>query len=165
MPLGRPPKPTALKLLTGNPGKRPLNTREPKPPVDGPSCPSWLLPEAKREWRRIVPSLKALGLLAKIDRVALAGYCQSWAKWRQADEYLGAHGLSVELTRADREGNEVVYAIQQRPEVAISQKERQLANAFLAKFGLSPSDRSRVKADEKPQADPFEDFLTNGGAH
>ncbi len=28
---GRKPKPTALKLVSGNPGHRPLNTREPKP--------------------------------------------------------------------------------------------------------------------------------------
>ena len=29
---GRKPKPTALKVLEGNPGKRPLNDREPVPP-------------------------------------------------------------------------------------------------------------------------------------
>ena len=28
---GRKPKPTALKMLEGNPGGRPLNTKEPKP--------------------------------------------------------------------------------------------------------------------------------------
>ena len=30
---GRKPKPTALKVLEGNPGKRPLNDREPVPPL------------------------------------------------------------------------------------------------------------------------------------
>ena len=29
---GRKPKPTALKLLEGNPGKRRINGTEPKPP-------------------------------------------------------------------------------------------------------------------------------------
>ncbi|HZK10243.1 MAG TPA: phage terminase small subunit P27 family, partial [Clostridia bacterium] len=28
---GRKPKPTALKVLEGNPGKRPLNKNEPQP--------------------------------------------------------------------------------------------------------------------------------------
>ncbi|MEQ8198694.1 MAG: phage terminase small subunit P27 family, partial [Clostridiaceae bacterium] len=28
---GRKPKPTAIKVLEGNPGKRPLNKNEPKP--------------------------------------------------------------------------------------------------------------------------------------
>ena len=29
---GRKPKPTALKILEGNPGKRPINENEPIPP-------------------------------------------------------------------------------------------------------------------------------------
>ena len=43
---GRKPKPTALKVLEGNPGKRPLNENEPKPERKAPECPSWLEPEA-----------------------------------------------------------------------------------------------------------------------
>ena len=42
---GRKPKPTALKVLEGNPGKRPLNENEPIPPKGSIKCPSWLLPE------------------------------------------------------------------------------------------------------------------------
>ena len=53
---GRKPKPTALKVLEGDRGKgrRPLNEHEPVPPKGGVKCPSWLLPEAKRNgsgWR------------------------------------------------------------------------------------------------------------------
>ena len=47
---GRKPTPTAIKVLEGNPGKRPLNDREPQPPKKAPSCPKWLEPDAKREW-------------------------------------------------------------------------------------------------------------------
>jgi phage terminase small subunit len=54
---GRPPKPTALKVLEGNPGKRPLNQNEPKPEKKAPNCPSWLLPDAKKEWRRLSKEL------------------------------------------------------------------------------------------------------------
>ncbi len=49
---GRKPKPTAIKVLEGNPGKRELNLSEPKPEKKAPKCPAWLEPEAKREWRR-----------------------------------------------------------------------------------------------------------------
>lgn len=45
---GRKPKPTALKLLEGNPGKRPINEHEPIPPKGTVKCPSWLEQEAKR---------------------------------------------------------------------------------------------------------------------
>ena len=46
---GRKPKPTALKLLEGNPGKRPLNEHEPIPPTGKIRCPSWLEEEAKKD--------------------------------------------------------------------------------------------------------------------
>ena len=42
---GRKPKPTAVKKLEGNPGKRKLNTKEPMPGKGMPACPAWLLPE------------------------------------------------------------------------------------------------------------------------
>ena len=50
---GRKPKPTALKKLEGNPGKRKLNTKEPIPAKGMLNCPEWLLPEAKKEWERL----------------------------------------------------------------------------------------------------------------
>ena len=43
---GRKPKPTAMKILEGNPGKRPLNPFEPVPVKGDIKCPDWLLPEA-----------------------------------------------------------------------------------------------------------------------
>jgi hypothetical protein len=42
MRTGRPPKPTALKLMTGNPGRRPLPKDEPAPPKGDVLAPAWL---------------------------------------------------------------------------------------------------------------------------
>ena len=61
---GRKPKPTALKQLEGNPGKRQLNEHEPVPPKSTVRCPAWLEPEAKKEWKRLAPSLEAMGILS-----------------------------------------------------------------------------------------------------
>ena len=56
---GRKPKPTAMKKLEGNPGKRPLNLFEPTPEEKMPHCPDWLEEEAKAEWERLaVPMFK-----------------------------------------------------------------------------------------------------------
>ena len=77
MARGRRPKPTALKKLEGNPGKRPLNELEPVPPVASLRCPNYLLPEARKEWRRLAPILMNLGLLTAADAVPFAGYCQA----------------------------------------------------------------------------------------
>ncbi len=73
---GTKPKPTALKLLEGNPGKRPLPMNEPKPAPTAPKCPSWLHKDAKKEWKRISTELERLGLLTQVDMAALAGYCE-----------------------------------------------------------------------------------------
>ena len=40
---GRKPKPTAVKKLEGNPGKRKLNMKEPVPAKGMPTCPDWLI--------------------------------------------------------------------------------------------------------------------------
>ena len=74
---GRKPKPTAVKKLEGNPGKRKLNTKEPNPGKGMPDCPAWLLPEAKTEWIRLSEKLNQMGVLTDIDRSAFAAYCQS----------------------------------------------------------------------------------------
>ena len=76
---GRKPKPTAIKMLEGNPGKRPLNVKEPAPPKGNMKCPVWLLPEAKKEWKRLASSLEAMGVLTMVDLTAFAGYCQAYA--------------------------------------------------------------------------------------
>lgn len=48
MTSGRKNTPTQLKVLNGNPGKRPLNQNEPKPKPVMPECPSWLNGYAKK---------------------------------------------------------------------------------------------------------------------
>lgn len=64
MQRGPRPKPTALKLVQGNPGKRPLPENEPQviEPVGGPPA-DWA-PEAKALWWEIVNSAPATVLTA-----------------------------------------------------------------------------------------------------
>ena len=104
---GRKPKPTALKMLEGNPGGRPLNTKEPKPEKKAPRCPSWLEDEAKKEWKRMAKVLENMGLLTEMDMAAFAGYCQAYARWKEACL------LYTSFTRLYIEGSESVW-IQRR---------------------------------------------------
>ena len=89
---GRKPKPTAVKVLEGNPGKRSLNRQEPKPEKKAPRCPAWLEDEAKKEWKRMAKQMEQLGILTEIDMAAFAGYCQAYARWKEAEEYISEHG-------------------------------------------------------------------------
>jgi tetratricopeptide (TPR) repeat protein len=83
---GRRPKPTRMKVLTGNPGKRPLNRYESRPNPVMPDCPPELGPAAQREWARLVGELSSLNMVTNLDRAALATYCGAYAlrKCRQA---------------------------------------------------------------------------------
>ena len=83
--VGRRPKPTALKKLEGNPGKRKLNEREPK--FEGrATCPKDLDPLAKKEWRRVCRQLEEKNLLTTVDRNSLAAYCICWFHAQKAEE-------------------------------------------------------------------------------
>jgi phage terminase small subunit len=68
---GRKSKPTYLKVLDGNPGRRSSNPGEPQPPRRTPTCPSHLCPPAKAEWRRLAAQLTVLRVLTELDRAAL----------------------------------------------------------------------------------------------
>lgn len=136
---GRKPKPTALKVLEGNPGKRPLNGAEPAPAHKAPRCPSWLEAEAKREWKRMGRILEQMGLLTEMDMAAFAGYCQAYARWKEAEEFISQHGTMVRTPNG---------YLQQVPQVSIAQTNMKIMLRFCEQFGLTPSARSRIIAGE-----------------
>ncbi len=85
---GRKTKPTAIRRLDGNPGKRGYNHAEPMPPEGCPACPDHLSDEARLEWDRVAESLHAMGVLTVVDRAALAAYCQAYGRWVEAEHRL-----------------------------------------------------------------------------
>src|SRR4051812_31093346 len=95
MKRGRKPKPTALKRAEGNPGKRRLPANEPTPEIAAPDCPAHLTAGARAEWDRLAPELEANGLLTRVDRAALAGYCVLYARWAEAEEQLKERFVTV----------------------------------------------------------------------
>lgn len=153
---GRKPKPTALKVLEGNPGKRELNENEPKPKPKAPSCPKWLEDEAKKEWRRMNKQLEGLGLLTEVDMTAFAGYCQAYARWKESEEFITKHGAIVKTPSG---------YWQQVPQVSIAQTYLRIMNRFCEQFGLTPSSRSRLTADNgnSDDDDIMEHLLLLGG--
>ena len=153
---GRKPKPTAVKVLEGNPGKRPLNMNEPVSDKIAPDCPTWLSGEAKLEWERLSDKLVNLGTLTELDMAAFAGYCQSYARWKEAEEFIEQHGTIVKTPSG---------YWQQVPQVSIAQTYLKIMNKFCEQFGLTPSARSRIVADtaEDKESDEMELLLIKGG--
>lgn len=132
---GPPPKPTALKLLAGNPGKRSLPTNEVKPKVELPNQPRHLTAEARAEWDRLAPVLMRLRLLTRLDRAAFSAYCQAWARHVEAEEQL-AKASALAFTA---NGFPII-----NPWATISKQAVEQMSRFLGEFGLTPAARARM---------------------
>lgn len=90
---GRKPKPTALKMLAGNPGKRPLPKDEPK--VSGiAEKPAWLSEEAAKVWVELAPRTAALGLLSQHDAEQFGVLCTLAAEFREDGSGMNASRVS-----------------------------------------------------------------------
>lgn len=76
---GRKPKPTAVKQLNGNPGKRALNKKEPDYPCLGSTPPDFLDEHGQKEWRRVFPMLSAIKVI-KAPEAAFLRPCLSVAR-------------------------------------------------------------------------------------
>ncbi|MBR1443116.1 MAG: phage terminase small subunit P27 family [Firmicutes bacterium] len=136
---GRKPKPTAMKILEGNPSRRALNENEPKPHTAVSDCPEWLEDEAKAEWARMGGILEDMGVLTEVDTTAFAGYCQAYARWKEAEEFLSQHGSIIRTPNG---------YLQQVPQVSIAQTNLKIMLKFCEQFGLTPSARSRIVANK-----------------
>lgn len=147
---GRKPKPTKIKELEGNPGKRALNKKEPKPELLIPSCPAHLKGEARKEWNRIVKELHALGILTNVDRAALVVYCTAWADYVKACNKLEKEGYVI---ISDKGG------MYQNPWVALQKRSMDQIMRFAAEFGMTPSSRSRVRVEKEDPAEELERLL------
>ncbi|MBA7586330.1 hypothetical protein ES708_28327 [subsurface metagenome] len=157
-------KPTALKVLEGNPGRRPLNKNEPKPPLIAPECPEELSDKAKEEWARTAPILERLGLLTELDMATLAGYCENYARWLEAVKFLKKNGTTYQyIKKRDKKGKPKDIYIAPFPQVAIARQCMEQITKLCAEFGMTPSSRCRMLLPSENPDDPFEKLLSKKG--
>lgn len=162
--MGRHAVPDHLRVITGG-RDRPAESAPPALDPATPECPEHLNPAARAEWCRIVPELVKAGLLAVIDRAALALYCQAFARWQLAEEKI------AELAAKDPDGAGLVCAAtngfkQLTQWNVVSNRAQEQLLKYLQEFGLSPSTRARVSALARQGSlfgdDPMEGVLRAG---
>lgn len=125
---GRPRTPTNLRILQGNPGKRPLPKDEPKPKLGG-DPPAWLTVAGRKEWDGLAPMLERLRVLTEADVDALAQLCEAQAELKAG---IAEGRFRSELWRC-------IMAMQ-------------------ARFGLTPADRARIKTVPKEPESVLDEF-------
>src|SRR5580700_11399042 len=140
---GRPSKPTALKKLQGNPGRRPLNDSEPIALEGMPEVPKGMGPVAARFFKRTAADLLSVGLLTRVDGLALANHCKAEALgekyFRDAldEPYFYEHIY-------DKEGNLVKTTKKLSPATLGFIGCAKVSKAFLSEFGLTPASRAKL---------------------
>ena len=80
-----------------------------------------------------------------------ATYCNAYARWKEADEFISQHGTVIKTPSG---------YVQQLPQVSIAQTYAKLMNRCAEQMGLTPSSRSRIiAADTGNPEDEMEELL------
>ena len=141
---GRKPKPTHLKLITGNPGKRPFNRFEPKPQGDLAEPPEWFTDEQKAGWRYAIEHAPS-GLLKKLDASILAVWVVAESLHRDAAQKVATFGTVIKAP--------VTGVPIQSPYMAIVNRQALIMVKSAAELGFTPSSRTRITVAPGSAAD------------
>lgn len=150
---GRRPTPTALKLVTGNAGKRAINKREPKPRTKAPTCPAHLDAKSKLVWKKLSTLLRGMGVLTEADGLALERLVDCYADILACKELIERDKRTYKTV--DQNGNTL---IKNNPAVNQLRAADAQFKSYLVEFGLTPAARTKVTV-ELPDGDKKEDPL------
>ena len=138
---GRKPKPTAKKLLAGNPGKRALNKAEPEfSKITNVDPPEWLSDRACQMWRMVVPELLRENVVAITDLHNVEAFCVAYDNWRLAQESVQKHGIVV----AGAQGGPI-----KNPALTAANETMRQIVTFGSMLGLDPASRTRLIGGNK----------------
>lgn len=147
--------PTAVKEIRGTLRPCRVNLREPKPPRGCPVPPEHLSERARMAWQQIGALLDSSGVLTKADGFALEGLCSAYADLTEARARLAERGAKT-YQSVTKTGGEIWRPY---PEVAMVADADRRFRSWLASFGMTPGDRSKVAViptDEHP--DPWSEL-------
>lgn len=133
---GPPPTPTSIRSRRGNPGKRALNRREPKPQPYTGGCPDWLDATAAAWWRDFAPRLERAGTLDELSVEHLTLAAVAYSTIRAATKTLDEEGLTAVCGK-----NEIIMP---HPAVGIRKTAMADFRAHTAELGFGPGTRSRI---------------------
>lgn len=146
---GRPMIPTSIKIIQGNPGRRPLNANEPSQVVLArvPSAPALLNDTGAAKWRDKGRQLIRARLLTELSLDALFRYCLQWQDLVKAREHLETEPM---VQRSNKGGTyinswKILESMCMKALVQIE-----------VEFGMTPAARARVKTIDPKQQSLFE---------
>ena len=152
---GPPKKPTILKVIAGNPGKKPLPKNEPKPEaLDSLAVPAELKGTvARAAWKRVAPKLRRMQVLSEADVDALMLYCRECQVYSDAEKTIRREGITMETAQG----------LKKHPAVTVLHEAATHMRNLMASFGMTPSSRASVdKLEERAPGSAWDDFERTG---
>jgi len=152
-------KPTKLKILQGNPGKRPLNLLEPEPEQGIPQMPEWLklFPVAVEEWGRESTILDDMGIMTVADLGNLANRAYLASQIQQMAREIETEGRVAYTQKMDPLGNEIMEAKANPKAIQLPKlltEYRQLGSLL----GLDAPSRTKLKTDKPRRKSKAQEF-------
>lgn len=144
---GPAPTPMALRAAMGIASHHNTNKEAPRPLALMPDCPDWLDPIAKQEWLNICEKMgKVAGWLTEVNQTTLAGHCQWYAAWQQAEETVMKEGRYYDVvTGYDPELKEPTYVKRLHPAARVSRDAWTAMMKCDMELGITPARGSSVR--------------------
>ena len=144
--MGRPRKPTALKIAEGDQPCR-INGREPAARKGLGPVPDWIASDlnALEAWNRLEANLTELGLIKVVDSEAAALYCSTWSLFIKACEEVEDKGLTVATATT----------VKANPALAIRNACQAQLVRLLTEFGMTPASRAGLHVADQKQDSPL----------
>ena len=161
---GPPKTPTHLRLVRGNPSKRPINKNEPQPLKGVPPVPKHFDKQGKYWFKRMAEELDASGVISQLDARALELLVEAYTEYRHHCETLDREGYTYAVYSDDDsdEGKErEIRMIKPHPAAMMKADAWKRLRAMLAEFGMTPSSRSKVSKDKPDDDDLLSQFLNS----
>jgi P27 family predicted phage terminase small subunit len=130
-----------LKIIRGNPGKRPINDREPRPVGELKEPPGHFDDELREVWRYAIEHAPA-GLLKKIDASVLEIWCSAYILHQKAVAQVRQFGVLVKAPKSD--------VPIQSPYLPIVNKQAFVMMRAVDHLGFSPASRTRIMLGDLP---------------
>ncbi len=156
---GRKPTPTHLKIVKGNPGRRPLNKNEPTFDQDLPQPPAYLSTEAQGIFIVLRDRIDSMGYASSSHTEALALCALRLEEVQRCTHVLNEKGPTytkrIKLG-VDKKGQPIFdETVKTRPEVIMRHEAAKHAQSLLAEFGLTPASATKIVVPDKPKGNAF----------
>lgn len=161
---GPPKTPTHLRLVRGNPSKRPINKNEPQPLKGVPPVPKHFDKQGKYWFKRMAEELDAIGVISQLDARALELLVEAYTEYRHHCETLDREGYTYAVycdDDADEGKEREIRMIKPHPAAMMKADAWKRLRAMLAEFGMTPSSRSKVSKDKPDDDDLLSQFLNS----